>query len=125
VRDWIHIDDHVRGIELVRTGGRPGEVYNIGTGTELSHRELAGLLLRVCGADWEMIRFVADRPGNDDRRYSVDIRKIRTELAFAPRKDLVAGLAETVDWYRTHRSWWEPLLQRGPHGPDDHERLPS
>ncbi|MEV0219646.1 dTDP-glucose 4,6-dehydratase [Streptomyces sp. NPDC050704] len=111
VRDWIHIDDHVRGIELVRTGGRPGEVYNIGGGNELSNRELTGLLLRECGADWKSVTFVEDRKGHD-RRYSVDFTKIRTELGYAPRKDLATGLAETVDWYRTHRSWWEPLRGR-------------
>ncbi|WP_327319407.1 dTDP-glucose 4,6-dehydratase [Streptomyces sp. NBC_01235] len=124
IRDWIHIDDHVRGIELVRTGGRPGEVYNIGAGNELSHRELAGLLLRSCGADWGMVRFVEDREGHD-RRYSVDFTKIRRELAFAPRKDLATGLAETVDWYRTHRSWWDPLLQRALRGGGDHEWIRS
>jgi dTDP-glucose 4,6-dehydratase len=124
VRDWIHIDDHVRGIELVRTSGRPGEVYNIGAGNELSHRELAGLLLRECGADWGMVLFVEDRKGRD-RRYSVDFTKIRTELAFAPRKDLATGLAETVDWYRTHRSWWEPLPQRTRQGRYDREWVRS
>ncbi|MDX3451826.1 dTDP-glucose 4,6-dehydratase [Streptomyces sp. ME02-8801-2C] len=110
IRDWIHIDDHVRGIELVRTGGRPGEVYNIGGGNELANRELTELLLRECGADWKSVRFVEDRKGHD-RRYSVDFTKIRTELGYAPRKELATGLAETVDWYRTHHSWWEPLLR--------------
>ncbi|MFF7639460.1 NAD-dependent epimerase/dehydratase family protein [Streptomyces canus] len=125
VRDWIHIDDHVRGIELVRTGGRPGEVYNIGADNELSHRELAGLLLSLCGADRGMVRFVEDQQSSGDRRYSVDITKVQAELAFVPRKDLIAGLAETVDWYRTHRSWWEPLLPRTCRGHNDYERLPS
>ena len=128
VRDWIHVDDHVRGIELVRTGGRPGEVYNIGAGNEVSHRELAGMLLHVCGADRGMVRFVEHRRSKGDHRYSVDTTKIRTEFAFAPRRDLLAGLTETVDWYRTHRSWWEPLLPRAcrePNDPNDYERLPS
>jgi dTDP-glucose 4,6-dehydratase len=111
VRDWLHIDDHVQGIDLVRQGGRPGEVYNIGGGNELANRELTELLLRECGADWKSVRFVEDRKGHD-RRSSVDFTKIRSELGYAPRKDLATGLAETVDWYRTHRSWWEPLLRR-------------
>lgn len=111
IRDWIHIDDHVRGIELVRNGGRPGEIYNIGTGEEVSHRELAALLERECGADPGMIQFAGDRTG-DDRRHSVDSGKIRTELGFAPRKSLATGLEETLDWYRAHRSWWEPLVRR-------------
>jgi dTDP-glucose 4,6-dehydratase len=108
VRDWVHIDDHVQGIELVRTGGRPGEIYNIGGGNELSNRELTGLLLDECGADWDMVTYVEDRKGHD-RRYSVDFSKIRDELGYVPRKELAGGMAETVDWYRTHRSWWEPL----------------
>jgi dTDP-glucose 4,6-dehydratase len=97
VRDWIHIDDHVRAIELVRTCGRPGEVHTIGGDDELSVRELIGMLLCECGAHRHMVHSVADRDGHD-RRSSVDFTK---------------GLAETVDRYRTHRSWWEPLLQRG------------
>jgi dTDP-glucose 4,6-dehydratase len=108
VRDWLHIDDHVRGIELVRTGGRPGEVYNIGGGTELTNLDLTGLLLDACGAGWDRVEHVEDRKGHD-RRYSVDWTKIRSELGYAPRKDFTAGLAETVRWYREHYSWWEPL----------------
>mgnify|MGYP003042394740 CR=1 FL=1 len=111
VRDWLHIDDHVRGVELVRTAGRPGEVYNIGGGTELSNKELTALLLTACGADWDMVDFVEDRKGHD-RRYSVDCTKICTELGYLPRKDFATGLAETVAWYRENRSWWEPLKER-------------
>ncbi|MET7686635.1 dTDP-glucose 4,6-dehydratase [Streptomyces sp. NPDC005483] len=111
VRDWIHVDDHVRGIELVRTLGRPGEVYNIGAGNERSVRDLTGLLLHTCGADWGSVEFRAEHMLHD-RRCSVDFSKIRNELGFAPHQDLATGLMETVDWYRTHRSWWEPLLRR-------------
>ncbi|MGW3824495.1 dTDP-glucose 4,6-dehydratase [Streptomyces sp. NPDC005071] len=112
VRDWLHIDDHVQGIELVRTKGSAGDVYNIGGGTELSNKELTGLLLDACGADWETgVIHVEDRKGHD-RRYSVDCRKIRNELGYEPRKDFHAGLAETVQWYRDNRAWWEPLKDR-------------
>ncbi|MEU2020558.1 dTDP-glucose 4,6-dehydratase [Streptomyces sp. NPDC016469] len=112
VRDWLHIDDHVQGLELVRTKGRPGEVYNIGGGTELSNKELTRLLLAACDADWDAdVIHVEDRKGHD-RRYSVDCTKIREELGYAPRKDFAAGLAETVRWYRENRSWWEPLKER-------------
>ncbi|MFD9566368.1 dTDP-glucose 4,6-dehydratase [Streptomyces sp. NPDC059994] len=111
VRDWLHIDDHVQAIELVRTGGRPGEVYNVGGGTELTNKELTGLLLTACGADWDKVVHVEDRKGHD-RRYSVDCAKIRAELGYAPRKDFTEGLAETVDWYREHRDWWEPLRRK-------------
>ncbi|MGI5377708.1 dTDP-glucose 4,6-dehydratase [Streptomyces sp. CA-251387] len=108
VREWLHIDDHVRGIELVRTQGRAGEIYNIGGGTELTNRELTQRLLTACGVGWEMVDFVPDRKGHD-RRYSVDFTKIRTELAYRPAKDFDTALAETVAWYHANRAWWEPL----------------
>src|SRR5215475_3191728 len=111
VRDWLHIDDHIAGIELVRRGGRAGEVYNIGGGTELTNRELTELLLAACGADWGKVTYVEDRKGHD-RRYSVDCTKIRTELGYQPRKAFDVGLAETVAWYRDNRAWWEPLRAR-------------
>ncbi|WP_055489574.1 dTDP-glucose 4,6-dehydratase [Streptomyces sp. TP-A0356] len=106
VRDWLHIDDHVRAIELVRTRGRAGEVYNIGGGTELNNRELTQLLLDACGASWDRVEYVTDRKGHD-RRYSVDWQKAHTELGYKPQKDMTEGLAETVAWYRDHRDWWE------------------
>jgi dTDP-glucose 4,6-dehydratase len=111
VRDWLHIDDHVQGIELVRTKGGPGAVYNIGGGTELSNKELTGLLLEACDAGWDMVEYVTDRKGHD-RRYSVDCARIRTELGYRPRRDFATGLAETVRWYRDNRAWWEPLKAR-------------
>jgi dTDP-glucose 4,6-dehydratase len=108
VRDWLHVTDHCRGIQLVLERGRPGEIYNIGGGTELSNRQLTGLLLEACGADWDRVRLVPDRLGHD-RRYSVDATKITTELGYRPGVDFAAGLRETVQWYRTNRQWWEPL----------------
>ncbi|RLL68633.1 dTDP-glucose 4,6-dehydratase [Streptomyces sp. Z26] len=108
VRDWLHIDDHVQGIERVRRAGRAGEVYHIGGGTELSNKELTQLLLDACGAGWDMVEHVADRKGHD-RRYALDWTKLRTELGYHPRKDFTTGLAETVAWYRDNRAWWEPL----------------
>jgi dTDP-glucose 4,6-dehydratase len=111
IRDWLHVDDHCRGIHLVLTGGRPGEVYNIGGGTELTNKELTRRLLEATGAGWDMVEQVPDRLGHD-LRYSVDISKIRAELGYEPKVPFEQGLAETVDWYRTHREWWEPLKQR-------------
>ncbi|MFF7330115.1 dTDP-glucose 4,6-dehydratase [Streptomyces sp. NPDC008150] len=111
VRDWLHVEDHCRGVDLVRAKGRAGEVYNIGGGTELSNRELTGLLLEACGAGWDRVEQVADRKGHD-LRYSVDWRKAHSELGYSPRHDFTTGLAETVAWYRDHRSWWEPLKRR-------------
>jgi dTDP-glucose 4,6-dehydratase len=108
VRDWLHVDDHCRGIALVLERGRPGEVYNIGGGTELTNRELTHRLLDAVGADDSRIRPVADRKGHD-RRYSVDWSKIASELGYAPQVPFETGLAETVRWYAENRSWWEPL----------------
>ena len=108
IRDWLHVDDHCRGIELVVQGGRSGEVYNIGGGTELTNRELTSLILSTFGVGDEMIQPVADRLGHD-RRYSVDWSKINQELGYKPTKSLESNIGEVVDWYRTHESWWRPL----------------
>ncbi|MFH8773531.1 MULTISPECIES: dTDP-glucose 4,6-dehydratase [unclassified Streptomyces] len=112
VRDWLHVEDHCRGIDLVRTRGRSGEVYNIGGGTELSNRDLTGLLLDACGAGWDRVEYVSDRKGHD-LRYSVDWSKARDELGYRPRRDFTTGLADTVAWYRDNRAWWEPLKKQG------------
>ncbi|MBP2322830.1 dTDP-glucose 4,6-dehydratase [Kibdelosporangium banguiense] len=111
VRDWLHVDDHCAGIQLVAENGRAGEVYNIGGGTELTNRELTELLLESVGADFSMVEPVEDRKGHD-RRYSVDISKISGELGYQPKVPFDQGLRSTVEWYRDNRSWWEPLKKR-------------
>jgi dTDP-glucose 4,6-dehydratase len=111
VRDWLHVADHCAGIDLVLRGGRPGEIYHIGGGTELTNKELTARLLDACGAGWDMVSYVEDRKGHD-RRYALDISKIKTELGYAPAVSFDDGLAGTVEWYRTHRDWWEPLKAR-------------
>ncbi|POX49973.1 dTDP-glucose 4,6-dehydratase [Streptomyces sp. Ru72] len=111
IRDWVHVSDHCRGIDLVLHGGTAGEVYHIGGGTELSNHKLTGLLLDAVGAGWDRVQYVADRKGHD-LRYSIDDSKIREQLGYAPQVDFEEGLAATVDWYRAHRSWWEPLKKR-------------
>ena len=111
IRDWLHVSDHCRGIQLVLEKGRAGEGYHIGGGTELSNRELTGRLLDACGAGWDMVRPVEDRKGHD-RRYSLSIDKISEELGYAPAIGLEEGLASTVAWYRDNRAWWEPLKNR-------------
>jgi len=111
VRDWLHVDDHCRGISLVLAGGRAGEVYNIGGGTEISNRELTERLLEACGADWSRVDHVPDRLGHD-LRYSVDISKISEELGYRPQVPFAEGLADTVRWYTARRDWWEPLRAR-------------
>jgi dTDP-glucose 4,6-dehydratase len=111
VRDWLHVDDHCHGIQLVVDGGRPGEIYNIGGGTELTNLELTRRLLAAFGVGEEMVERVEDRKAHD-RRYSVDITKISTELGYRPLMSFEEGLADTVEWYRRNRSWWESLKDR-------------
>jgi dTDP-glucose 4,6-dehydratase len=111
VRDWLHVDDHCRGIALVLAGGRAGQVYNIGGGTELSNRELTHLLLEATGRDESFITMVDDRKGHD-RRYSVNHSLISAELGYQPRVSFTDGLADTVQWYRDNRDWWQPLKAR-------------
>jgi dTDP-glucose 4,6-dehydratase len=111
IRDWLHVDDHTRGIAMVTTRGRAGEIYNIGGGTELTNKELTQLLLDATGKDWSYVDRVEDRKGHD-LRYSVDISKIRRELGYEPLVPFEQGLAEVVQWYRDNRDWWEPLKTR-------------
>ena len=111
IRDWLHVDDHCRGIAMVLAQGRAGEVYNIGGGTELTNKELTQLLLDATGKDWSYVDRVADRLGHD-LRYSVDISKISNELGYQPQVNFDQGLADVVQWYRDNRAWWEPLKAR-------------
>ncbi|MFI8822536.1 dTDP-glucose 4,6-dehydratase [Streptomyces sp. NPDC053431] len=108
IRDWLHVSDHCRGIEMVLRGGRAGEVYHIGGGTEVTNKELTGMLLNACGAGWDMVEHVEDRKGHD-LRYSLSIAKIQEELGYQPLVTFEQGLASTVAWYRDNRAWWEPL----------------
>jgi dTDP-glucose 4,6-dehydratase len=108
VRDWLHVDDHCQGILKVLEGGRSGEIYNIGGGTELTNYEITLKLLELCGASTDMIEPVADRLGHD-RRYSVDCTKISTELGYQPLVPFEAGLEATVRWYYDNEAWWRPL----------------
>jgi dTDP-glucose 4,6-dehydratase len=108
VRDWIHVADHVRAVDLVYQSGRAGEVYNIGAENERTNREITALILRLTGKPETLVRRVTDRPGHD-RRYAIDPGKIRRELGFTPRVAFADGLAETVAWYRANRAWWEAV----------------
>ncbi|MEV6867971.1 dTDP-glucose 4,6-dehydratase [Streptosporangium subroseum] len=111
VREWLHVDDHCRGIQLVLDKGTAGEVYNIGGGVELSNRELTGRLLAALGVGEEMVTRVPDRLGHD-RRYALNSGRIRS-MGYEPRVSFDRGLAEVVRWYRDHQSWWRPLRQTG------------
>jgi dTDP-glucose 4,6-dehydratase len=107
VRDWLHVEDHCAGIELVLREGERGGVYNIGAGDERENREVAQRIIELTEADPSLLRHVQDRPGHD-RRYSLDTTKLRG-LGWEPRRTFEDGLAETVTWYRANRAWWEPL----------------
>jgi len=111
VRDWLHVDDHCRGIYQVLMNGRSGQVYNIGGGRELTNLEITGLILDAMGADESSIEYVVDRKGHD-LRYSVDWGKIRSELGYEPQVKFEDGLRETIQWYRDNEAWWKPLKNR-------------
>lgn len=106
-REWIHVADHCRALQLVLDRGRPGQCYNIGGHVRLTNAELTNRLLALCGAGRDRIRPVPDRKGHD-RRYAVDDGKIRRELGYQPRIPFSAGLADTVAWYQANRWWWDP-----------------
>jgi dTDP-glucose 4,6-dehydratase len=109
-RDWLYVDDNCAGIDAVLRAGRPGEVYNIGAGNELTNRDLTDRLLALLGAGAGMVDYVTDRLGHD-RRYAVNSTKVR-DLGWAPAHGLDDALARTCDWYRANRWWWEPLKAR-------------
>ncbi len=111
VRDWLHVDDHCRGIYAVLMNGRPGEVYNIGGGRELTNNEITTLILNAMGADESSIEYVEDRKGHD-LRYSIDWAKINRELGYEPQVKFEDGLKETIQWYCDNEAWWKPLKNR-------------
>lgn len=111
IREWLHVSDHCLGIQLVLRSGRPGDVYHLGGGAELTNKELTARLLEACGAGWEKVDYVTDRKGHD-RRYSLDTSKARDELGYSPGISFDEGLASTIAWYHQNRSWWEPLKAR-------------
>jgi dTDP-glucose 4,6-dehydratase len=108
VRDWLHVTDHCRGIEAVIREGRAGEIYNIGGGSELTNLQLADKILSIFGEDNSKINFVDDRPGHD-KRYSVDFKKITTELGYLPEIGFEMGIEETVKFYKEQFEWWSRL----------------
>lgn len=108
VRDWLHVQDHCSGLDLIFHQGRPGEVYNLGGNNERTNLEIVRSLLKRLEKPESLLRFVTDRPGHD-RRYAIDATKARQELGWAPRFDWENGLGETIDWYLTHREWWQSI----------------
>ena len=107
VRDWLFVEDHCAGIELVLLQGAAGEIYNVGGGGEHENIAVAERLLELAGADRSLLRSVPDRPGHD-RRYSLDTAKLHG-LGWAPQTPFEIGLRETVSWYRENRGWWERI----------------
>lgn len=112
-REWLHVDDHCRAIELVLEQGREGETYNVGSGVERSIEEIADAALELTGKPESLKTIVPDRPGHD-RRCLLDSTKLRTELDWEPEIPFEDGFRASVDWYATNRDWWEPLRERAP-----------
>ena len=108
VRDWLHVDDHCRGIYLALMKGKAGEIYNIGGGTELTNIELTRKIVKLMESDNSSIEYVNDRLGHD-MRYSVAINKISNELGYKPLVKLDQGLADTINWYKENEAWWRAL----------------
>jgi dTDP-glucose 4,6-dehydratase len=111
VRDWLHVADHCRGIHLVLTKGKPGDVFNIGGGRELSNLELTRVILEAMAASEERIEEVVDRLGHDFR-YSLNIEKITNQLGYKPEVNFEEGISQTIEWYKSSKKWWGPLVAR-------------
>ncbi|MBP1633484.1 MAG: rmlB [Acidobacteria bacterium] len=112
VRDWLHVEDHCRALDLLIERGAPGEVYNIGGGNLVPNVELTGQILALLGRPESLVERVPDRPGHD-RRYCLDASKIRG-LGWEPRTPFADGLRATVEWYQGNEWWWRPVKQGDP-----------
>lgn len=110
IRDWIHVDDHNRGVDRIIQKGKIGETYCLGGRGEKSNREITDLILNLLGKDESSVEYVDDRPGHD-LRYAIDFSKAQSELGWEPQIDFSAGLTDTVRWYREHEAWWKKLKQ--------------
>ncbi len=108
VRDWLSVEDHCRGIDLVLRQGRMGETYCFGGRSERTNNEIAQLILFEMGFGREMLQPVTDRPGHD-RRYAMEFRKAEEELGWSPETPFLHGLRKTIDWYRTNTAWWQRI----------------
>jgi dTDP-glucose 4,6-dehydratase len=111
-RDWLHVSDHCRAIDVVIEHGVSGEVYNIGGGNQVRNADLTRRILQRLDKPESLIRHVQDRPGHD-RRYSLNTAKLQT-LGWKPKIDFDRGLAETIAWYRANEWWWRPIKQEDP-----------
>jgi dTDP-glucose 4,6-dehydratase len=109
IRDWIHVLDHCVAVDEVLHKGKEGEIYNIGSGSELRNIDLVKLILRHLGKPESLISFVEDRPGHD-RRYATDASKIQRELGWRPQHSFERGIAETIQWYERNENWWKRIV---------------
>ena len=109
VRDWLHVEDHCRAIDLIFREGKPGEIYNIGGGCEKRNIDVVRHILKILNKSDSLVRFVKERPGHD-RRYAMDITRLRTELNWRPAVDFDEGLRRTVRWYVENQSWWKRVV---------------
>jgi dTDP-glucose 4,6-dehydratase len=112
VRDWIHVDDHNRGVDLIIKKGKIGETYCLGGGNELANIDLTKKIIKLMGVDEEMIEFVKDRPGHD-LRYAIDFSKASKDLDWKPEIDFDEGIRNTIKWYQENTGWWRSLLGKG------------
>ena len=112
IRDWLHVEDHCRALDLLIEKGTNGEVYNVGGGNEVANVDLTHMILDLVGRPRTLIRPVQDRPGHD-RRYSLDTSKVRS-LGWTPRQDFAEGIGKTVEWYRANEWWWRPIKDADP-----------
>lgn len=110
IRDWIHVDDHNRGVEAIIKKGRLGETYCLGGDGEKTNLEITKLVLEIMGSGEDMVEHIADRPGHD-RRYAINHSKATAELGWKPLIPFVDGLRNTVNWYREHQDWWQRLKE--------------
>ncbi len=108
MRDWLHVEDHCRGILLALEKGKAGETYNIGGNNEWKNIDIAKEILRIMGKEESSIRYVTDRLGHD-LRYAIDSSKIQRELGWKPKHRFETGLPATVAWYQANETWWRPL----------------
>ena len=109
VRDWLYVEDHCSAIDLIIRKGKIGEVYNIGGHNERTNLEVVKTIIKELGKSEDLIEFVTDRPGHD-RRYAIDPTKIHNELGWLPATKFDDGIKKTIDWYLTHKSWWEKII---------------
>lgn len=109
VRDWLYVEDHCAAIDLVMRKGRVGEVYNIGGHNEKSNLEVVKTILKQLEKAESLITYVTDRPGHD-MRYAIDPTKIHNELGWLPQTKFEDGIKQTIDWYLTHKEWWQNIL---------------